>query len=138
MAFDSGKKRISSEIPERRVFCKNEHFDINNRGVERTYYGMKSHCYWNSMKAAIGRVNKDCSVCNTINRKRKLRYEFIQTTRVMEKVELELMEMGKPSLSQVLTITLGICGYWQLKIRVQNICQILPSNHAKIINQKNF
>lgn len=120
--FLQGRKLKCPKIPERGVFGAKEHFEMNNSGVERTYYGMRSHYYWIGMKAAIGRVIKDCSICITFHRKRKSRYEFIQTTRLMEKVGLDIMEMKKPDMYEELTITPCICEYMLFKIRVQNIC----------------
>ncbi|MGL5708822.1 MAG: hypothetical protein ACRDDF_11260 [Aeromonas sp.] len=93
MVFDSGKKCLIPKIEERANIVTRAHEEINHRGVEGTYYKPKSDFYWIGMKKTVKCIGR-CEICKINYRKNCGGNEFVETTRELEKVALDLISLG--------------------------------------------
>jgi hypothetical protein len=93
--FDNGvMKKIPQKEERIRIVIK-EHEKMNHRGTEPVYYEIKKNYYWPGIKETIAEAIKKCEVCQKLNRKNTGGDRFIETTRRMEKVALDIAKSGK-------------------------------------------
>lgn len=71
------------------------HERLKHRGIDAINYDMKGKWYWPGMRKTIINVVKACEVCQINNKKKMGGSEFVQTSRVLEKVALDLIDTGK-------------------------------------------
>lgn len=90
---DNGLKREMPPITKRRDIVFDAHLEVNHRGIEPTYYNLKRKFYWIGMKKTIENIIKKCDVCLRLNRKNMGGCEFVETTRQLEKVALDLIDL---------------------------------------------
>lgn len=93
--FDSGKE---AEIPLeslRKQLVVDAHYKIGHKGIESTYYELKSRYYWPGIKNTIKNVIKKCEKCCIYNEKKRGGCEFVESTRKLEKVALDLIEISE-------------------------------------------
>lgn len=90
--FYSGKIVEIPEIGMRKESVVEMHERLEHRGLDSVYYGMKDKWYWPGMKETIAHVTKRCEICQINNRKKTGGSEFVETTRVLEKLALDLMD----------------------------------------------
>lgn len=93
--FDSGKICKIPDIDSRKNICLQKHIELGHRGVEYTYYDLKQNLYWPGMKATIERITKECNVCQINNRKKNLPAKYINTSRPMEIIGVDLLEIRR-------------------------------------------
>lgn len=91
--YDSGLKVEMPRIEDRLNIVKEAHKKTNHRSVEATYQELKATYYWVGMKKTVENVLKNCEVCNKVNYKKKGGVEFVETTRPLEKVALDLLDL---------------------------------------------
>ena len=95
LRFDCGRE---AEIPTegtREDLVREAHEKLEHRGLEAVYYEMKERLYWPGMKETIAEVIRRCETCQINNRKKMGGCEFVRTTRVLEKVALDIMDTGE-------------------------------------------
>ena len=88
--FDSGEMAEIPKIGTRRGLIVDTHEKLQHRGLDSVYYDMKSKWYWPGMKDEIAKEMRECEVCQINNRKKLGGSEFVETTRELEKVALDL------------------------------------------------
>lgn len=71
------------------------HQEINHRGIEETYYALKSKFYWPGIKNTIINCLKKCEICSINNRKRRIGNRFVTTSKIFEKVALDIMQVSE-------------------------------------------
>lgn len=69
------------------------HGKLLHRGVESVYYNLKLKYYWPGMKEFIREKLKKCEICEVNNRKNKMGYEFVATSRKMEKFAIDIVNI---------------------------------------------
>lgn len=102
--FDSGEIRMIPKEEVRNELIDRAHEQLMHRGAEAVYYRVKTKYYWPGMKREIREHLKKCEVCEINNRKSRLGYEFVETSRIREKFAVDIM---KEELEDVL-ILVGI------------------------------
>lgn len=90
---DSGMKREYPDVGVRKELAEKAHSEINHRGLEASYYRLKQNYYWIGMKETVNNVIKKCETCLKINRKNRNGCEYVETTRQLEKVALDLVDL---------------------------------------------
>jgi hypothetical protein len=93
--FDSGIIREVPDVGERRNLAREKHEELLHRGVESVYYELKQKFYWIGMKATIFEVLSKCKTCIEMNNKKKGGSLFVTTSRVLEKVAIDLLDLGR-------------------------------------------
>lgn len=91
--FDNGDIRKIIPAEERKNVCKEYHEKLLHRGFDAVYYEMKKEFYWPGIKYTISDVLAECDVCQINNRKNKKIPEYVTTTRPMEKVASDLLNL---------------------------------------------
>lgn len=86
--FDNGEIRMIPEVKIRDELVDRIHGKLLHRGVESVYYNLKLKYYWPGMKEFIREKLKKCEICEVNNRKNKMGYEFVATSRKMESLRL--------------------------------------------------
>lgn len=95
--FDSGRTAKIPKIEERLELVNKWHEELNHRGLDAVYNGMKDDYYWPGMKKTIEHVIKKCEKCQIYNRKDSGGAKLVCTSRIKEKVALDLIEVKKGS-----------------------------------------
>jgi len=83
---------MPSEEEEADLITK-AHERIGHRSVDAVYYFLRKEWYWPGMKETIREVLKKCEVCQINNRKDTGGSEFVTTSRRLEKVGLDMLEI---------------------------------------------
>lgn len=91
--FDSGKRAIIPEIEQRKSLVEKAHVELEHRAADAVYYELKKTYYWPGMKETVANVTRKCEVCLKYNRKKSGGSEFVPTSRIMEKVALDLIDV---------------------------------------------
>lgn len=84
------------EVPkecERKEIIEKIHEEVQHRGIESVYYRLKDRWYWPGVKKDIAMVIRGCDVCEVNNRKKMGGNEFVVTTRYLEKVALDMVDV---------------------------------------------
>lgn len=90
---DDGKKVVMPEEHEKKSWIDKAHESLAHRRSKAVHYYMKKTSYWQWMKRDIEERLKECIVCKINNRKNTGGSEFVVTTRMLEKVALELIDI---------------------------------------------
>ena len=101
---DSGLKREHPEVGIRKELAEKAHMETNHRGVEASYYNLKQKYYWIGMKKTVENVVKRCEICLRTNRKNSGGCDFVETGRQLEKVALDLVDLGSSGKYALLCI----------------------------------
>ena len=90
--FSNGKIVEMPKVELRKQLVVDTHAKLGHRGRDAVHYEMKDKWYWPGMKATIVNVIKECEMCQINNRKKFGGSEFVQTSRPLEKVGLDLID----------------------------------------------
>lgn len=90
---DNGVEREIPEEEMREQIIVSAHVELNHRSVEPTYYRINGKYYWPNMRKDIAAVLGRCEVCQVNNRKKKGGSEFVVTTRRLQKVGIDMIDM---------------------------------------------
>ncbi|KAI5177776.1 hypothetical protein PAEPH01_2506, partial [Pancytospora epiphaga] len=91
--FDDGSMAIISEESARKGMVEKVHLELEHRGSGAVYYELKRNYYWPGMRETVKNVIKKCAKCIEFNRKNNGGSEFVCTSRAMEKVALDLIDL---------------------------------------------
>ncbi|KAI5177931.1 hypothetical protein PAEPH01_2510 [Pancytospora epiphaga] len=83
-------------IPEesaRKGMVEKVHLELKHRGSGAVYYELKRNYYWPGMRETVKNVIKKCVKCIEYNRENNGKSEFVCTSRAMEKVALDLIDL---------------------------------------------
>jgi len=90
--FDSGEVKMMPKDEIRNGLIDRAHEQLLHRGVDAVYYRIKTKYYWLGMKEFIRGRLRECEICEINNRKNKIGYKFVETTRIREKFAIDVMK----------------------------------------------
>ncbi|KAF9761577.1 Pro-Pol polyprotein [Nosema granulosis] len=99
--------------------------ELNHRGVKGTYYNLKQNWYWPGMKDEISRIIKECEICSINNRKTTGGCEFVATRKKLEKIALDIMEIGESSRYVLVGIDYYTRRLWGKVLRAKSTGEVL-------------
>ncbi|KAI5151978.1 hypothetical protein ENBRE01_2475 [Enteropsectra breve] len=124
--FDNGERRWMPEKDKRKEILMEAHKKVGHKGLEATYYSVKSEMYWPGIRKDIEMLIKECNTCQRVNRKTTGGSEFITTSRPMEKIGIDLMFLNDPK-----TVLMVIIDYFSRMLKVE----ILKDKSAESITE---
>lgn len=89
---DNGLKREMPSVEVRKQLVVETHERLQHRGLCSVYYELKKNLYWIGMKKTVENVCKKCVVCIQGNRKNKQGYTYVETSKPMEKVAIDILD----------------------------------------------
>jgi hypothetical protein len=123
--FSTGEVKEILSHEEREIEIKKVHEELNHRGTKGTYYNIKQRWYWPGMKDHINRVLKDCEICSINNRKTTGGCDFVVTRRKLEKVALDLMDIGGENRYVLVGIDYFTRRLWGSRLKSKESSEIL-------------
>ncbi|MGL4850595.1 MAG: reverse transcriptase domain-containing protein, partial [Clostridium sp.] len=125
--FSSGERKEVMPKELREVNILKVHNELNHRGVKGTYYNLKQYWYWPGMKDEISRVIKKCDVCGVNNRKTTGGCEFVATRKKLEKVAIDIMDIGESSRYVLVGIDYYTRKLWGAVIKTKSTKEVLDT-----------
>ncbi len=123
--FSSGERKEIMPKENRKDSVIRIHETLNHRGVKGTYYNLKQNWYWPGMKDEISRILKECDVCSINNRKTTGGCDFVATRNKLEKVALDIMDIGEFKRYVLLGIDYFTRRVWGIVLRSKETSEVI-------------
>ncbi|KAI5193332.1 hypothetical protein NEMIN01_2480, partial [Nematocida minor] len=90
--MEHGEKREIPEEDKRKGILRRAHDATLHKGTQRIIQEARKQYYWRGMWDEAERITKQCETCIVNNRKRAAGYNYVETTRKLELVGLDIMK----------------------------------------------